>query len=253
MPAHVPPPMKSSPRPVASVQQRLFRQQRFWMQMTAYRPLVVLAGIWIGLLAIAFLAFSQLTHNVSDGQNAPSTVETYPHERLNGTADAPSPTPATTGDRPETLPTETEDSAPPTVHGLSVWTLAALVGSCAGGCWLLSMWIKMPRRPQKRRSSRAKPGRQYRLSPREDKSTVSSSVSSSTAQSGAVPRLATYDPQQPLVAQSETTSPSTATDQATAAEVALVSDEVQHRLDWPRDSLVNTADVRQRRSLSSYM
>lgn len=253
MPAHVPPPMKSSTRPTASVQRRLFRQQRLLSQMTAYRPLVVLAGIWVGLLAIALLAFSQLTHNASDGQTPASTVDTYPHERLNGATESPSPASEVIGDRDNTPPAETERSAPQTVHGLSVWTLAALVGSCAGGCWLLSMLMKMPRRPKKRRSQRDKSGKTYRLTSREGKSAISSSAPSAAIKSPTVPKLAAYDPQQPLVAPPETYPQSAATEHATEADVALVSDEVQHRLDWPNDSLVNTADVRQRRSLSSYM
>lgn len=253
MPDRVPHPTKFSSRPVMPIHKRLFRQRRFWLQLASYRPLGILAGIWVALLVIAFLAFGQLTHNASDGQPAPSTVETYPHERFNGMAETPSPAPEATPERDDSPLSETESLATQTVQGLSVWTLAALVGSCAGGCWLLSMLVKMPRRPPKRRSPRANSGKKYRLAAPKPTSVAASSSLSPTAKAPGVPKLATYDPQQPLVAPASTPPQSAEPRKAAEAEVALVADDVQHRLDWPSDSLVNTADVRQRRSLSSYL
>jgi hypothetical protein len=263
MSAPVPPAMESMRQSPPPVQRRLFRQQRLWRRLIAYRPLIVLGGIWLGLLAIAFLAFGQLTHNAPDQPTATEPAPPYPHERLNNGSAAPAPTPATSPESTATAPTTTAtESAPQTVNGLSVWTLAALVASCAGGCWLLSVVIKMPRKPKKRRpqrSQKAKAGKRYRLSSSQ-RPPVSASLPAqrdAQATSGTtVPKLETYDPDQPLVASSKPTKPEPVPSPAAvpeASEVTVVSEETQHQLDWPSDSLVNTADMRQRRSLSSFM
>ena len=263
MSAPVPPAMPSMQRSPTPVQRRLFRQQRRWRQFTTYRPLMVLGGIWLGLLAIALLAFGQLTHNALDQPTATEPAPPYPHERLNGGSAAPAPVPATSQASSATAPTPpATEAAPQTVNGLSVWTLAALVASCAGGCWLLSIVIKMPRKPKKRRpqrSQKAKAGKRYRLSSSQRPPVSASLPARRDAQATpetTVPKLETYDPDQPLVAPSTPAQPEPVTSPATvpaASEVTIVSEETQHQLDWPSDSLVNAADMRQRRSLSSFM
>lgn len=255
------------PRQVSSVQRRLFRQQRLWMQLAAYRPLAVLAGIWIGLLAIALLAYGQLMHTTNNQADttAPAATDVYPHERMNGTtADNPPPlADEAEGDRAAATATD-RALEPTTVNGLSGWTLLALVGGCAGGCWLLSVLIKMPRRPKQQRPKRGPVAQQkYRLAASKRRPPRSQPAALQGATPEPVPKLDVYDPEQPLVApaqRSTSTSPRPpasppAPAPAPAAEpaVTVVSDQVQHRLDWPSDSLVNTADVRQRRSLSSFM
>ena len=262
MSAPVPPSMKSMRRSPTPVQRRLFRQQRLWRRLIAYRPLIVLGGIWLGLLAIAVLAFGQLTHNAPDQPTTSEPSPPYPHERLNGGSAAPTPAPATSQAPLASPLTTATESAPQAVNGLSVWTMVALVASCAGGCWLLSIVIKMPRKPKKRRPQRsrtAKAGKQYRLSSsqRPPVSAALPAKRDTQATSGTtVPKLETYDPEQPLVASSKPAKPEPITSPAAvpeASEVTVVSEETQHQLDWPSDSLVNTADMRQRRSLSSFM
>lgn len=232
--------------------------------MAAYRPLAVLASIWIGLLAIALLAFAQLTHNAA---NEPGSLPSdqasgvYPHERMLQDAEVGVPPQeadaAEARDSVSATPDSLEDQ---TVNGLSVWTLAALVGSCAGGCWLLSVLLTMPRRPKKRRPKSAGQRKKYRLAPRPGQAPTPPSATPQPQAETGPKKLDAYDPEQPLVPPSQapqTTMPTTPATQssapAAAAPVSIVSDQVQHRLDWPSDSLVNTADVRQRRSLSSYL
>lgn len=255
------------PRPVSSVQRRLFRQQRLWMQLAAYRPLAVLAGIWIGLLAIALLAYGQLmyTTNNQGDSTAPAATDVYPHERMNGAADTPPPiAEEAEGDRATAATVPDPALEPTTVNGLSGWTLLALVGGCAGGCWLLSVLIKMPRRPKKQRPKRSSGARQkYRLAASKRRAPRAQPAVLQGATPDPVPKLDVYDPEQPLVApvqrstpappRAPASSPVPAPAPAAEPNVTVVSDQVQHRLDWPSDSLVNTADVRQRRSLSSFM
>lgn len=262
MSAPVPPSMQSMRRSSTPLQRRLFRQQRLWQQLILYRPLMVLGGIWLGLLAIAFLAFGQLTHNAPDQPTTTEPAPPYPHERRPDGSAAPASGPATSQEAPTTAPTTAKEPAPATVNGPSVWTLAALVASCAGGCWLLSIAIKMPRKPKKRRpqrSQKAKAGKRYRLSASQRPPVSASLPAQGGVQAGAettVPKLEPYNSDQPLVASSKPPKsdplPSPAT-VPTASEVTIVSEATQHQLDWPSDSLVNTADMRQRRSLSSFM
>lgn len=266
MPGRMPPPINPTPRHLPSVQRKLFRQQRLLMQLTAYRPLAVLAGIWIGLLAIALLAYSQLMQTPANQAETvdPAAPDLYPHERVYGTTANQSPliAPETT-DPDGSTTSDTTDAAmdTATVNGLSGWTLLALVGGCAGGCWVLSVLIKMPRRPKKPRSQRRSAARpKYRLANRDRRPTKSPAAATPQQQLQGVPKLDAYDPSQPLVAPAQRSSPTAppssrppASMPTAEAEVTVVSDQVQHQLDWPSDSLVNTADVRQRRSLSSFM
>ncbi len=255
MPAPVPPSMRRSP---ASVQHRLFRQQHLWRQLTAYRPLMVLGGIWLGLLAIALLAFGQLTHNAPDQPSAAAPTTPYPHERVNGSSEE-SAAPVTSPEAQVTAPAAIEETDVQSINGLSIWTMVALVASCASGCWLLSILLKMPRRPKKRRPQRsrvAKSDKRYRLTASQRPPVAAPLSASKDTPVATVPKLETYNPDQPLVASSQPAkSPPSPppTPETPASEVTVVSAETQHQLDWPRDSLVNTADVRQQRSLSSFM
>lgn len=61
-----------TPAPPAPASRRvspaLFRRQRLLMRMATYRPLAVLASIWVVLLAIALLAYGQLLRTDPDSR-----------------------------------------------------------------------------------------------------------------------------------------------------------------------------------------
>ncbi len=255
----------------------LFRHQRFWAKLSVYRPLLILAGIWVGLVVIAIVAYGQLLHT----QTAT-------------TADAPTPVTASTtapeaeGDRDiaNTLPTNrplnqlsgndfsgttptpfTESPTPtvtpaPTV--LSPGALLSLVAVCALGCFVISRQLQRPPRPRRR----VRPS-EHHPTPRSPQSRnpqpqkpQSQNPQSRTPQPpvASLPKMAPYDPSQPLMSTPTPRSGSPAQPQPpersvapAAPPVTVVGDAVQHRLDWPQDSLINTEDIRQRRSLSSFM
>ncbi len=135
----------------------LFRQQRLLIKMATYRPLAVLASIWVVLLTIALLAYGQLLRTTpdTDEQSVAPSVEVYPHERP--TADD-TPTEATssaptTASQPvdaQAIAVQAEEDALPgdPQTGLNIWTLLILVGTCAAGSWLLSVQLKRPRKPR---------------------------------------------------------------------------------------------------------
>ncbi|MGF1457589.1 MAG: hypothetical protein ACFBSG_01035 [Leptolyngbyaceae cyanobacterium] len=235
----------------------VFRQRRLWRRLVTYRPLIVLASIWIGLLAIALLAYSQLLQTPLDSPSSAPTpaAEVYPHELQAGadTTDA-----AATDSPPAVINPATPPPAAPEAPQVSGWTLLVLVSSCAGGCCLLSLFLKAPRRPRRSAQRRSFAKSHRRLAPRR-------AVISKTQAPASPRKLDVYNPQQPLVAKSESKPQADSRAQsapmpqqplpptAQTSEVTIVSEQTEHRLDWPQDSLVNTSDVRQRRSLSSFM
>ncbi|MEL6762396.1 MAG: hypothetical protein AAFO87_01825 [Cyanobacteria bacterium J06607_6] len=239
---------------------RLFGQRQMWTRLAAYRPLGVLASIWVGLLAIVLLAYGQLLRTHVDGTEGHTAgVEAYPHEQLDAAA-SPNATPdnAPAEDLDPAAASETEAIAA-SKYELSFWTLVALVGTCAIGCWLLSVVLKSPRRVRRKPSPRPsqKPLKQLLLGARQR-----GQRPAHTAQPGGakVPRLDAYNPAQPLMAPPQPRPGTSAPQEPVlppqsppASDVTVVSEQFQHRLDWPETSLVNTEDVRQRRSLSSFM
>ncbi len=241
----------------------LFRRQRFLMQMAAYRPLFILAGIWVGLMAIALLAYGQLLHT-NTTQSAPSSepmvTAAAPSPSPNPVAETSDPTPTAPSGR-DRAPSADKMAAAPTAaslatkrNGVPLWTWAALVGTCALGCGVLSHRLKAPpRRKQVRKKSPRWPRATF---PKE------AFVARRPAHPKSLPpaprRLDPYDPEQPLVANAPTSaaapSPSALSSPAVETpEVTVLAQDQYHRLDWPEDSLVNRADVRQRRSLSSFL
>lgn len=259
---------KSPSQQLHGVSPLLFRRRQLWQQLAAYRPLWVLAGIWVGLLAIALLAYGQLLQTDPGGITVEPTAESepYPHERLNRDGEdeiaAESTVPlheSFTAEAGEELPERDAGTTTATVAtGFSIWTLVALVGSCALGCWVLSIQLKASPKPRKRkRVPTRRPAAQRLVTP----SNVPPTGLRKTHSPATPPKLAPYDPQQPLVKSTKSRQPSrespthpvASPPEPVATNATLVSEDFQHQLDWPADSLVNTADVRQRRSLSSYL
>lgn len=277
-----------TPAPPAPASRRvspaLFKRQRLLLRMATYRPLAVLASIWVVLLAIALLAYGQLLRTAPDSreQSTPPSPEVYPHERLQD--DSP---PAQTAPAPITTETPASDAAPAASTdpvdgerdaasstpstGMTIWTLLALVGTCALGSWLLSIQLKRPPKPRSPRqpaqpsSAVPQPVARSATKPTPTARPMRQRSRATPAAPAGPQRLAPYDPHTPIVQAPPQTPSQSATvanpaDPATKrvpppspAEVAVVRDDVQHRLDWPDDSLVNTADMRQQRSLSSFM
>ena len=267
------------PTPSASllpeISPALFRHQRFWRKVAPYRPLFVLAGIWVVLLAISLVAYERLLYTEKDPtQRATDTAQTeitmYPHQRLEQEQAERQQTSLPNASIPES-PTvedpEVEDAAaetlssipPSTIVGLSPWTLGALVFTCALGCSLLSRQLQAPprpcRKPQKRLLTKRQP-----LSSVPLRQVHGHPGRVAKAPSGPK-RLATYNPNAPLVPppprqvrpQPSPPLANNPTPAVSSVDVTVVPDDAQHPLDWPEESLVNTADVRRRRSLSSFM
>lgn len=264
----------------------LFRHQRFWLKMATYRPLLILAGIWAVLLAIAIIAYGQLLQTAEESaprKNSDASLPELAQAQPPVESDTSSldslpldkPLNQSSGELSEPLPSAPFTAMPETgeasttITALSPVSLLALVVTCASGCLIIARQLQTdPRTPQRSRSRREathprrtadKPAPQPTPKP--------------TPASTELPKMAPYDPTQPLsktplsqrgvqrgVPRSnagklmgDASLPSAATNQGAAANVTVVSNAVQHSLDWPQDSLVNTQDVRRQRSLSSFM
>lgn len=252
-------------RPSVPVASRLFGQRQMWMRLAAYRPLGLLASIWVGLLAIVLLAYGQLLRTNVDGAEGNNTaaVEAYPHEQTDaGAAEALPPNVPENAQSEDLDPAAASDTEAVTAteNEISIWTLIALVGTCAIGCWLLSVVLKSPRRVRRKTPPRPKkqPLQQPLLGARQRGQRSAHTVKPGMAK---VPRLDAYNPAQPLMASPQSKpgvsappeEPVLPPQSPPASDVTVVSEQFQHRLDWPASSLVNTEDVRQRRSLSSFM
>ena len=242
----------------ASVTSRLFGQRQMWVRLAAYRPLGVLASIWVGLLAVVLLAYGQLLRTNVDGAESNTTaVEAYPHEQKDASS-AAAPDRAQSEELDPVAESDPEAIAA-VENEISIWTLLALVGTCAIGCWLLSVVLKSPRRVRRKTppKSQKRPLKQPLLGARQPGQRPAHAAPKGAA---TVPRLDAYNPAQPLMAPPQS-RPGTSAPQEPVlppqsplpSDVTVVSEQFQHRLDWPDTSLVNTEDVRQRRSLSSFL
>lgn len=250
--------------PLQDVSPELFQHSHVWAKLAVYRPLLILVGIWVVLLSIAVTAYEHLLYTQADApQEQSSDITVYPHQRLaqqrpqspsspSPPQEEPPPQPRSPEDTVADTPAETAvETSSGSNAAISPWSLGAFVIICALGCSLLSRQLQAPLRP--RTKSLKRPTKARHRPPR---------PSQPPRRTAATPtRLAPYDPSHPLMASSSQTPvssprqapPQTPDAAANIANVTVVPDDTQHPLDWPDDSLVNTVDMRHRRSLSSFL
>ena len=238
------PPLQSPP-PSGSgsgeVSPALFRHRQFWLRLAAYRPLLVLGGIWILLMAIAFVAYSRLLYT---GSQTPTPTAVYPHQTppsLEATPPDAAPPDAAT---PPTFLPGNGDTPNPSLAGMSVGSLAVMVALCAGGCFVITRQLQAPPKPRQRRP----------------KVVARPPVAASPQPAKPGPqRLRPYSPAEAITAPQAPTPPVTPaptpmpTATPTAAPTQVVAPTETTSVDWGQDSLINAVDLRQRRSLSSFM
>lgn len=274
----------SYPSSLPEVSPSLFRYQRFWQRLIAYRPLLMLAGLWVTLLAIAFVAYEHLLYAEQDmpqDRSAASEVTVYPHQRSGDASSTDAATDTATPDNANGASSATSSAEAPAptwddnasqssnsvtvapTNAIGPGSLAAMVTTCAIGCFLLNRQLQAPPRPRRKSSKRllkTTPLMPSQARPRKvAHAAAKQPIAKPIAQPSTPKQLVTYDPSQPLMpppmppskAASAPSRP--AQPQAAPANSTVVPADTQHSLDWPQDSLVNTADVRQRRSLSSFL
>ncbi|NJN22950.1 MAG: hypothetical protein HC812_19480 [Leptolyngbya sp. RL_3_1] len=213
------------------------------------------------------VAYGRLTS--SGAQQRAETRSPYPHEQAQldqaalTTAPATEPAPGTaeTGSA-ETTPTPEPEAAAasPTV---SIWSLGLLVALCAGGCFALSHSLSASRRAPRRPGSQRRDRPATPLSLKTPRPKAAAPLAPKAAPKAAPKRMQPYRPMPggPGFASAPTAqaspsavnAPAVDAPAAAPAAVTVVSEESANPLDWPQDSLINRLDVRQRRSVSSWL
>ena len=249
-----PPPSPQPPKhPLEEVSPALFRQRLFWLRLAAYRPVLIVVGLWLACLAIATVAYSRLIYTGKPAppraaqSPQPSAAQVYPHQDPTrtpspSTTTPPSTEPFTEGGTPENATTVEGDGAI-----VPSWSLVVLVSTCVLGCLMVSRQIQAPPRRRSPRVQRPAP------TPREAKPAPAAPIGPK--------RLVPYTPGQPVVSAAVPSQPAQPSpppapaqpNDAQPAAVSVVAAEDAHPLDWPEGSLIHEADIRQTRSLSSFL
>jgi hypothetical protein len=240
------------PADASAVSPNLFQHRRFWLRLAAYRPfLVLVGGFWVVMLAISILAYGRLTSSGVQQRAEPRSP--YPHEQAQLDQAALTATPEAERTTAETTPVNDAEAPAPAGPTVSPWSLGLLVALCAGGCFTLSHSLSAPRRAPRpsgaQRRGRPATAPPSKMSPSK---TAGPSMVKVRAPKAAPKRMQPYRPMPggPGFAPAAAAQNPAAVD---AAAVTVVPEESANALDWPKDSLINSLDVRQRRSVSSWL
>jgi hypothetical protein len=274
-----PQPARRPPEPFSAGQSPADRTSLFWSRLHTYRPLFLLGGLWFTLVCVSAIAYRGLMFN--------EPVQTAPPPEALLTTPAPLPTvleslpevtPADLASLPEVTPADlesptavitTEESAAQ-FSLVTLWGLLSLVGLCAFGCFVITQQIKASARPAKPKKVRPRPlvkaptaQSPQRLSPYSPQRDGMIAPGVRVLETPAMPRPATppSDPPnrpqaRPMPRPQPTVQALPAAPVSAAAEShipAVVVDTADLPLDWAEGSVAHALDMRQRRSLSSFM
>lgn len=233
----------------------------FWLNLLLSQPLLILGGMWALLVLIAALAFGGLLDpeitelpklspmeqsrlSESDRPWSENTIQqdTQPSDPM-----ATQPTVAPSANAPSNL---VEGDLASNVPGPSipVWSLAALVISCAAGCLAINHYLNGPpaqavktlRQPKQAKASSRPPLRSLkRLKPY-------------TASAGNSLEVTDKVQRSPHPA-ANANLPDTPAHSSNSVVTTVVPPTENNPLDWPDGSLAHQLDLRQQKSLSSWL
>ena len=274
-----PQPARRPPKPFSAGQSPADRTSRFWSQLHTYRPLVLLGGLWFTLVCVSAIAYRGLMFNepvqtapppealLTTPAPLPTVLESLPEVTPADLASLPEVTPADLESPTAVIPTE-ESAAQFSL--VTLWGLLSLVGLCAFGCFVITQQIKASARPAKPKKVRPRPlvkalttQSPQRLSPYSPQRDGMIAPGVRVLETPAMPRPATPPSAPPTRPQARPMPRPQPTVQALpAARVpaagephipAVVVDTADLPLDWAEGSVAHALDMRQRRSLSSFM
>lgn len=258
----------TAPQPFSEAQDPALTSGLFWVRLLAYRPLFLLGGLWLTLVCVSAIAY----HGLMSNEPAPDIA----HREAPIAIAAPLPqdlAPAIATDAGDREPSNTElaSAEAPQLGTVTLWGLLSLVGLCAFGCFVLTQQIKASSRPKRKKprpvakaAAPARPPHPKRLTPylpERDGVVVSGARAVDAA---AIPQAATpaafrpVKPASPVPSAAPQTWPQPlpaklVASQAQARTPAVVPESADLPLDWAEGSVAHALDVRQRRSLSSFM
>ena len=232
----------------------------FWLSLFLAQPLLMLGGMWMLLVLIAVLAFGGL---LDPGMKTLPKLTPLEQARLSRTQ-----RPASTGDAqgpqpPNLAGTGLSSAVGPNVAdnlveanrgsnasgpSIPVWSLATLTLICAAGCWVIDHFLNAPpsapvkklRQPKPIQSNRPTLQTLKRLKP------YLASPAPSLQTKGKMRRRL---PSQPTPPHSTAPPPP----DADPVVPSVVSPTESNSLDWPDGSLAHQLDLRQQKSLSSWL
>ncbi|MBE9159685.1 hypothetical protein IQ265_23025 [Nodosilinea sp. LEGE 06152] len=274
-------PLRTPPAPFSEAQDPTVTSGLFWARLLAYRPLFLLGGLWLALVCVSAIAYHGLMFN------EPIEDATYSEAPLT-VAEALPPSLPTAADTADAAPADATAPGPVTSAPVALWALFSLVGLCGFGCFVLTQQIRASARPTKHKKTRPRPvvkapaphpqpKRLAPYSPQRDGVVVpghriveaaapplpvpSPLVSpqppvAPRPPSPAVARPVANRPQadpRPKPLENRSIPPTLPVASLPSHNPAVVPNEADLALDWPEGSVAHALDVRQRRSLSSFM
>ncbi len=264
----------TAPPPFSEAQDPALTSGLFWVRLLAYRPLFLLGGLWLALVCVSAIAY----HGLMANEPAPDVA----HRDAPIAIAAPLPQdlePVTAPDAGDKEPPNIElaSAETPQLGTVTLWGLLSLVGLCAFGCFALTQQIKASSRPKRKKprpvakAAPARPSHPKRLTPYLPERDGVLVLGARAVDAAAIPQAATPAAFRPVKSASHPAAaqrlvPSAvaqtwpqpiparlATSQAQSLTPAVVPESADLPLDWSEGSVAHALDMRQRRSLSSFM
>lgn len=232
----------------------------FWVSLLMSQPLLMLGGMWMLLVLIATIAFGGLLDpggkdpprltpmeqsRLFKAEQSASKASTSPAIQSSGGADAQLNSALSANETDDSV--KLGESNPVAGPSIPVWSLAALALTCAAGCLVINHYLnappaplvknlRQPRHPQANRPTLRSLKRLKPYTPPE--------ASSLPTPGAAQPFL---NPPEPSSA-AESPIPG-----AKSVTTTVVPPTEANPLDWPEGSLAHQLDLRQQKSLSSWL
>lgn len=252
----------TAPQPFSEAQDPALTSGLFWVRLLTYRPLFLLGGLWLTLVCVSAIAY----HGLMSNEPAPDVAH----------RDAPI---AIATPLPQDLAPAAGDEEPagaelaaeaPQLGTVTLWGLLSLVGLCGFGCFVLTQQIKASSRPKRKKprpvakaAAPTPPPHPKRLTPylpERDGIVVprARGITAATIPQAATPAFRPIKPASSVPSAVAQTWPQPVPARLAAAPAqartpAVVPESADLSLDWPEGSVAHALDVRQRRSLSSFM
>lgn len=232
----------------------------FWVNLFLSQPLLMLGGMWMLFVLIAVLAFGGLLDpGLKDLPKLTPMEQSRVLENKRSAAkestdqDTQPADPTDIQPTPAPKPNATDNSLE--VNGASqrpgpsipIWSLAALVLTCAVGCRVINHYLNAPPSPpvkNRRQPQPIKPSRPTFRSLKRLKPYVAPTATSlqTTGKIQRLPEPAT-----------NVNSPNPSSADAKPVVTTVVPPTESNPLDWPDGSLAHQLDLRQQKSLSSWL
>ncbi|MGB3308518.1 MAG: hypothetical protein WA939_22410 [Nodosilinea sp.] len=264
-------PLRTPPQPFSEVRDPALTSGLFWARLLTYRPLFLLGGLWLTLVCVSAIAYHGLMSNERIEETA------YTEAPLTVVEALPQSSPSA-----DAVPTD--DAASRSGSGTSgpvaLWALFSLVGLCGFGCFVLTQQIGASARPTKRKKPRPRPvvkapvprpqpQRLAPYSPQRDGVVMPGhrlveAPAPKVSTPGSLPPRLSAAPRPAAAARLQANTramprpdrpaqPNFPAASRPSHHPVVVPDQADLALDWPEGSVAHALDMRQRRSLSSFM